>query len=338
MKYKILKVPFIVLSIVCCICFFSVSASAQENTNTENFLNSGGLSFNVWSLYRNAMDYSLHDSNGQFILTDKVFTNNNVVVKDINGVTTIANENSLLYTQIDANTIRAFSLSVPTTRLEPVFYVNNNYVGQTVMFNCSFTVSFEGVDTATFNTIKTKPMRPYFNIYFGTDKYSYENHYCDVVSSRLDSFSDKTVTYSFILSTSFEREGYILGFWNKFYWNEYGLTFNDDNAVTFSWLNWTLSPIVFYYGTGDLGVFTDEGQLFDFANTSYSQANLPSVSQQIADPPFRSALLFASHTLQDIYDNNTFVKKLIDLSLSIGIICVVLGIGTQIISSVGKDK
>lgn len=347
-KFK--KFIFGICSFILVFCILSVNVFAlttndqnfDENTNTENhFSNGGGISFNVWKLYRNSLTFALYTDGGELENTVPVYTNDNTVVKDVNGVTTISNPNSALYAyDIRLNYITAFSLSVPTTKLEPVFYVNRDFVGMEVRFNVSFTFRFlKEQKPEELLWIRENPMTPVFDLYYGVDKDSYSSHYCKVLSSTCESFSKDSVTYSYILSTSFDKEGYIVGFWTKFYWKNWGIWMTDYDKIHIGYLTWTLSPISFLYYDDEIGVFFDaENSMWTQADDYLSRGKTKSLNAIFGNQNLRSATLWLSRNLESFYNSNSWLKLIIDFSLALGLLTVILGLASTAATNFRKEN
>ena len=136
------------------------------------------------------------------------------------------------------------------------------------------------------------------------------------------------------MSTSFDTEGYIVGFWTKFYWQNFGLNLSTQNGAQFTWLNWTLSPISFMFYDDNITAFINsENGVFVGAYEYAANLNeVESLNATFGNQNLRTATLWLTNRLQHLYNDVDFIHILINLSLCIGIICLCIGIFSNVIT------
>lgn len=239
---KIFKTCIISTFVV--IVFFSCSIPAQAVSEQ--------LSFNVWTLYRNALKFSWVASNGS-TSWEYDFTNENDISISNSNVTTIKNTGDLSAYMPDGiyyDYVNNFTLSIPTTRVDPVFYVNTEFLNRPITFNVVFTAEFESGGTY-FDTTYTGKIKPYFSFYMGTPD-DFDDHWGSVSNLTVKKYTSTQLVIAFDVSVTFTESNYISGFWLSVRTVSDGLLdpggfkiiYDDVYNVNFN-CSYTLSPLTF---------------------------------------------------------------------------------------------
>ncbi len=210
------------------------------------------LSFNVWTLYRNALKFSWVASNGS-TSWENDFTNENDISISNSNVTTIKNTGDLAAYMPDGiyyDYVNNFTLSIPSTRVDPVFYVNTEFLNRPITFNVVFTAEFESGGTY-FDTTYTGKIKPYFSFYMGTPD-DFDDHWGSVSNLTVKKYTSTQLVISFDVSVTFTESDYISGFWMSVRTVSNGgldpggfkIIYDDVYNVNFN-CSYTLSPLTF---------------------------------------------------------------------------------------------
>ncbi|MBE7091686.1 MAG: hypothetical protein E7365_00690 [Clostridiales bacterium] len=200
------------------------------------------LTFGLWDKYRNQIQigYELGDGYGSLSYSN-FFTYENDVSTNSELITTFKNTAPI---QPDYsgkyNFVNNFSLSVPTTKLSPEFFISNAFLNKDITFTIMLTVKINNGEfwQSSFEN------NPYFAFYVGSIE-NYSQIPCTLKNDSL-TVNPSSLTYKADLTVNFKSTGFICGFFFRF-GNSGGVGVRLDGNYNYPYFytEYTLSPLNF---------------------------------------------------------------------------------------------
>ncbi len=228
------KTVVIILTLMISFMLFTLPIMAETEIAT----------FNLWTLYRNAMRFNLYVGSNDYTIHANEFTNDNTVSISDSNVTNVSNNIHLTNNEYDWDYLNNFSLSIPTTRIEPTFYIDNRFLNIPITFNVTLEIKLYN-NGVSFGRDFDGQIAPVFDLYTGVSN-TYNSNYCEISNIKLLKYTSTVCTISFDCTKTFTSAGYICGFWCRVGTDGLGIpvsftdTYNVNVACTY-----TLSPLIF---------------------------------------------------------------------------------------------
>lgn len=350
-KFKNYIGKLVVFTVVFIFCFVLLTLPALATTEY--------MSFNLWYRYRNAikigMEYYYPDTGHNYIYQYAYTNDNAVTVKDnvttINSNVPIAPSPSFpLNSNSNVSYINRITISTPTEAVEPVFYVSESYLNKPITF--SFQLTLTALNCEFWKSHGNNS--PHMVLYLGSkDSYTQKVGVCSNSTWRLDS---STLYYKFDCTYTFTKTDFICGFWFSIYDpSEVGIYLNGTPSQPEFNASYTLSPLVFtnditaediedsvssgiIAGTGgnnydkiddsSMGAYFDqENAIFDGLGNLQSKYTLPQVLDVLnGNLDLKNGLISIGNYIQNFYNNVSFIRVLILISMSLGSIGFIFGL------------
>jgi hypothetical protein len=328
-----------------------------ENSNSVNSTNNsisnsdGTLHWDIWSSFRNECLFTYYAFDDPDFSYTKVAEDNTVSRLDY-GIVTIANKDTSPFVPISAywDSIRTVALSTPLNALKNNFYVYENYVGSEMVFKINITLNVvEG--SAYGGKFRLQPetaIKPRFRIYEGSSNLDYKVNYCTTTRKYIRAMNDEIISYDFYVHCTFDEPTFVCGFWC-------GLTFDEplmfvDNASTTDnnkmprfVATYSLSPMYFLGSSSFDDFYESENELFDklykfVLPGVWFNDNVPDYDETLKLGQVKQAMFFISNLLNFWVNNFIIFKVLFNISLSVTLVMVVLGISSSIIGIIRNSN
>lgn len=200
------------------------------------------LTFGLWDKYRNQIQigYELGDEYGSlsysnFITYENEVSTNSELITTFKNTAPIQPDYSGKY-----NFVNNFSLSVPTTKLSPEFFISNAFLNKDITFTIMLTVKINNGEfwQSSFEN------NPYFAFYVGSIE-NYSQIPCTLKNDYL-TVNPSSLTYKADLTVNFKSTGFICGFFFRF-GNSGGVGVRLDGNYNYPYFytEYTLSPLNF---------------------------------------------------------------------------------------------
>lgn len=306
------------------------------------------MTFNLWSKYCNSISFGFETSSSTGDVHYDYELDQNSVYVSSDLITTIWHEFSYL-NYFDINYIHSFYLFVPDSSLRPQFYISEKFLNKPITFTVTYNASLTDCRFASTFTLK-----PYFDFYIGT-KDNYDVVSCEYKNIFID-LADNSYYYKADFTVTFKEIGYICGFkFNSESDSNVGVRISDFNSSSQCFVEYTLSPLVFDVGitaediqnsvsggildaTGgnnydkvddsSMGAYFDqENAIFDGLGDLQSKYTLPQVLDVLnGNLDLKNGLISIGNYIQNFYNNVSFIRVLILISMSLGSIGFIFGL------------
>lgn len=309
--------------------------TSNENTNESESENIGGsLFFDIFDLYRNEIkfvDIEAGTSYNDFVNV----SGENLVVRQQNNITFVTNAVNFSNGTLEAGAllnnaghseqdISIMALSVPTTKLRPTVYINENYCDFYVLFNVNLTSEIIMLPASKFAD-EPNSIQPEFYFYCGTTQYDYEIKKCPVTINYIKRFNDKAISIDYTIKVKFDEPTYILGFWTGVKYPNYLFTESVANATYFV-NTYTLAPINFVSEEYGVVLYETQNQILQSSYSFYEKVDKPSLKTVYQNANLSAGTDFLAYHIDKMYNTIPFIRYAINASLALACISIVLGI------------